>query len=224
MGLSNIIQISTVETILAGKNGTLVSRPPQPARAIPSMFQHPTKRSSSPQYKPVESIDLEGAPLSPHHKKKRISAIARRLWPLAFILVIYFLASFIFRKSKDGTIVSVWEPEDLSFDSDRPTYLDAPLESPVVIRLAIICRVDEFEMRQTYREAMLDGVSKKHVHLECKFFVGSPVPANPALLAAIAKENEAHDDVMVLENVRDIPERISEKRFAALKWVGSVFF
>lgn len=111
----------------------------------------------------------------------------------------------------------------------KPRYLDAVTSvdrSPLVVRLAIICRVDGFERRQAIRDSVLDGVPGADVTLEYRFFVGRVRDAiedteeGRRIVRRIERENEVHGDVVVLSDVEDVPERISEKRFAALRWVS----
>lgn len=73
-----------------------------------------------------------------------------------------------------------------------------------------------------FRDSMLAGISKKYVDLTYKFFVGRPIAdedTNQSIFDAISKENKAYDDVVMLKDIKDITERLSEKRFSALKWV-----
>lgn len=110
----------------------------------------------------------------------------------------------------------------------KPLYIDTPIDRPLVIRLAIICRVDAFERRETIRAAVLDGVPQGDVRLEYKFFVGrvkgldgygETAMEGTRTMRRITRENEVHGDIVVLHDIEDVPERISEKRFAALRWV-----
>ena len=110
-------------------------------------------------------------------------------------------------------------------DVPRPVYLDTPLEKPLVIRLGIISRVDGFGKRQALREAMLVGVPSDYVQLDYKFFVGT-VPnttEGAAIAEKITEENRVYGDMMVLNDIADVPLRISEKRFAAIRWVRHMF-
>ncbi|KAF4618237.1 hypothetical protein D9613_011614 [Agrocybe pediades] len=117
----------------------------------------------------------------------------------------------------------------------RPGYLDLPMPSsePLVIRLGIMCRVDGWEKRSALREAMLSGVPDAYVKLEYKFFVGtasntttgklrSKGESAAVVMQKVREESEKFGDMVVLEDVEDIPERISEKRFQALRWGASV--
>ncbi|KAH9479931.1 Beta-1,3-galactosyltransferase sqv-2 [Psilocybe cubensis] len=124
----------------------------------------------------------------------------------------------------------------------KPSYIGVDANtvngtSPLVIKLAIISRVDAFERRQAIRESVLDGVPQEDVTLEYKFFVGRvPLPLKNhsvsvsrqkahdeetrRIMRRIDRENEVYGDVLVVEDVEDIPERVAEKRFAALKWAN----
>ncbi|KAF9555442.1 hypothetical protein CPC08DRAFT_765951 [Agrocybe pediades] len=112
-----------------------------------------------------------------------------------------------------------WDPNVFKFEQPKPAYLDAPVSVPLVIRLAIISRPDGFEKRQALRESMLKGVPSTHVQLDYKFFVARADSWTTKL--KIAKEKIYYGDIEVLGSIRDVPGRISEKRFAALKWTAN---
>ncbi|KAH9479930.1 Beta-1,3-galactosyltransferase 6 [Psilocybe cubensis] len=116
-----------------------------------------------------------------------------------------------------------WGPETISFDPPRPAYLDTPLVEPMVIRLAIISHVFEFERRQVLRDTVLRGVPESDVHIEYKFIIGNPKEGlgNWTTWLQRTKEDWVYGDVHTVP-VTDIPERLSEKRFGALKWADSV--
>ncbi|KAF4610835.1 hypothetical protein D9613_006489 [Agrocybe pediades] len=179
-------------------------------------------------YEPLP-VDLErSSSVSPNHQSRRLPAIPPRLRNLIIAFGLLFLGWLLFHRSTEVPPPAVkWGPDDFNFTAQRPRYLDVSVDRPVVIRLTIMTRVDEFERRHALRQAMLDGVSKKHVHIAYKFVVGRPVmgdnsSTNHTMLQAIGKENELYDDVLVVEEIKDVPKRLSEKRYAALKWSASV--
>ncbi|KAF4611242.1 hypothetical protein D9613_006478 [Agrocybe pediades] len=116
-----------------------------------------------------------------------------------------------------------WAKGTFKFDEEpRPAYLDDDVLQPLVIRLAIISRADEFEVREALREAMLTGISQRDVELEYKFFVGKPTGLKKFWTSRrLSKEMEEYEDVVVTK-ISDTKSRLSERRLVALKWTGSV--
>lgn len=168
--------------------------------------------------------------------RKRLSEFTRRPYfrPVSLIFtglfLIFLLKSHNSRDSgRTHSPVSAitWPNETFSFAlQPKPPHLDTPLEKPLVIRMAIISRVDGFERRQALRDAMLVGVPAQDIQLDYRFFVGKAHennPDGPSMKEKLKEENQKHNDVVVLDDLPDVPERISEKRFAALKWVRAAF-
>ena len=63
------------------------------------------------------------------------------------------------------------------------------------------------------------------VKIDFQFFVGTPTGiANwwAKTGAKVEREATVYGDVVLLKEIDDIKERLSEKRFAALKWVSAV--
>ncbi|TFK38843.1 galactosyltransferase-domain-containing protein [Crucibulum laeve] len=107
----------------------------------------------------------------------------------------------------------------------RPEWLDSnSTRSPLALRLAIITRVDGFERRQALRESVLVGIRHSDVQLEYRFFVGQAPDGVDGLKTKIQlmKEMQFYDDILYLKDIPDVYERLSEKRYAALKWGGSI--
>ncbi|KAF4616130.1 hypothetical protein D9613_011266 [Agrocybe pediades] len=114
-----------------------------------------------------------------------------------------------------------WGPDAFAFEDKKPAYLNAPASEPLVIRLAIISRADEFEKRQALREAMLDGIPSAYVQLDYRFFVARATGLTSWITRQrVAREKSRYNDMEVMDSIRDVAGRISEKRFAALKWTG----
>ncbi|KAF4618672.1 hypothetical protein D9613_009796 [Agrocybe pediades] len=115
-----------------------------------------------------------------------------------------------------------WPPDVFEFEEHKPAYLDAPVSKPLIIRLAIVSRANEFEKREALRQAMLRGIPSTHVQMDYRFFIARPTGYTSWITKMkVRKEMDKYKDIEVLHSIRDIPERISEKRFAALKWTGS---
>ncbi|KAF9554340.1 hypothetical protein CPC08DRAFT_766796 [Agrocybe pediades] len=175
-------------------------------------------------------VDLERTPSAStyypnQHKNRRFQVIPPRA--LRHVIVVFALLCVSWLLFRRGALPGmIWGPGDIDFTTLRPDYLNASVDRPIVIRLTIISRADEFERRQAFREAILDGVSENYVQLAYKFVVGRPVEPDSrtdhAVLQAIREENNKYDDLLVLEDIKDVPARLSEKRYAALKWTASV--
>ncbi|KAH9479928.1 hypothetical protein JR316_0008524 [Psilocybe cubensis] len=125
-------------------------------------------------------------------------------------------------KPKD---MSMWRSDSFGFStSERPAYLDKPLTRPLVLRLAIITRVDAFERRQTIRESVLAGVKPNEVQIDYRFFVGRAKDGVEGLNTKLklVKENKVYNDVVILDQFPDVAEKLSVKRFEAFKWTNSI--
>ncbi|KAF8510873.1 hypothetical protein BU17DRAFT_55076 [Hysterangium stoloniferum] len=111
-------------------------------------------------------------------------------------------------------------------ESLRPTYLDIQLQSPLAVRVAVITRRNEFERRHALRQSMLQGIPSTDVQLEYRFFLGErspPFSFHEWILSwRIAYESVMYGDITLLNDIVDIPARLSEKRYSALKWAGNV--
>ncbi|TFK39094.1 galactosyltransferase-domain-containing protein [Crucibulum laeve] len=177
--------------------------------------------------------DPEGGPLPALGRKRFFNR--RLLRPLSIGLAVVFFVSVVAYASKnhlkDVQVPFVSLPPKVEFPNNtfifdqgpRPTYLDTPPKKPLVLRIAVISRIDEFERRQTLRDTILNGVPESEVQFVYRFFLG----ANPEGLIEgsvtnfqLSQEKRKHNDIVVFEDILDIPERLSEKRYSALKWAG----
>lgn len=134
------------------------------------------------------------------------------------------LISFVMMATVLMTIYEIlWGGAMIFHPYSKPAYLNLPVDRPLVLRLAIIARVDGFERREAIREAVLDGVPASDVSLEYKFFVGrargNSLEAERTM-RKLEHENSVHGDIVIMRDIEDVPERISEKRYNALKWVS----
>jgi len=168
--------------------------------------------------------------------KRRLQTLSKKplfrplLIGFAVLIVLYLLFHRGSTSSMDADETELenydWPSDAFNFTTEKPAYLASPPpSSPVVIRLAIMSRVDEFERRHALREAMLRGIPEAYVKLTYKFFVGRDPGGVLSLpmTRKLQKEVEEFGDMKILDNVPDIPERISEKRFWAVKWVRTFF-
>ncbi|TFK43901.1 galactosyltransferase-domain-containing protein [Crucibulum laeve] len=130
--------------------------------------------------------------------------------------------------TKNSTVSVVEFPEDtFAFDKEsQPEWLNSTFKGePVVIRLAIPSRLAGFERRQALREAVLLGIPESVAQVDYRFLVGTApefMEDSEETHRRLAEENRVYNDIVILEDVVDIPETVSEKRYAALKWAGSV--
>ncbi|KAF8903681.1 galactosyltransferase-domain-containing protein [Gymnopilus junonius] len=167
-----------------------------------------------------EDIDSPADPLDAPPTSRPISSWLNvnsfRTRRFAFLaagsLIVFILAGLYWRHVFQETVVF---PED---------WLDTPPAEPTVLRIAVITRVDGFERRKAVREAMFKGVRKEDVTLDYRFFVGAaPKDTNGTIVhRLVEEENKKFNDIVMLDKIDDIPERLSEKRYAALKWAASV--
>ncbi|PPQ90239.1 hypothetical protein CVT25_012999 [Psilocybe cyanescens] len=72
-------------------------------------------------------------------------------------------------------------------------------------------RVDEFERRKALRETMLSGVPDRDVQLDYKFFVGRAEGLWTRFRLSL--QVSKHGDMFVLEDLKDVQTRLSEKRY-----------
>ena len=168
-------------------------------------------------------------PASPSSTTKTWSEKLRRwIRPLAIVLttLLLILVALILLK----TTTPEPEPEQevpplpplpdntFSFDTkSRPSWLGKPPTSgPLVLRVAVVSRVDEFARRQALRDSVFQGIRESDVTLDFRFFVGTSTDAD--VNERLAQETGTHGDVVKLE-IADKKQRVSEKRFLALKWV-----
>ena len=108
-----------------------------------------------------------------------------------------------------------------SFEKDsRPSWLGKPpAGGPLVLRVAIVSRVDEFDRRQGLRDSVFTGIRESDVTLNFRFFVGTSTDAD--VNERLSQENATYGDLVQL-NIADKKQRVSEKRFGALKWVRTI--
>ncbi|KAF9555193.1 hypothetical protein CPC08DRAFT_712226 [Agrocybe pediades] len=192
---------------------------------------YPSLDGRAGQYIPL-SHDLEHDELEQQQHyapRSRLRRITKARWfrPAVFTFIVIFLVTLFWhtgwkKRSRRRPAPEVdWVEDAFEFEGhEKPHYLDAPMDRPVVIRLSIMSRVDEFETRQTLRETMLDGIKPSEVKLDYKFFVGRAEDEEvwKELRPRILKES----DVVILDHIVDIKPRLSEKRFEGVKWAASV--
>ncbi|KAF4618453.1 hypothetical protein D9613_010179 [Agrocybe pediades] len=191
------------------------SRATQPPEAFPLI-----DRTGGPD---EEQGMQQGRAIRPHRlirlKVKRLCSTSAPVRHAAYLVlsvgsisISIFLFTFIM--SKLGYY-------DFDFHGARPQYLDTPLPRPVVIRLAIISRSDEFSRRQLLRETMLSGLPSDYVKVEHRFFTGevpNGITEDTGIRDLLDREIRQHDDLQILDGIEETWKRVSEKRFAALKW------
>ncbi|TEB20908.1 hypothetical protein FA13DRAFT_175354 [Coprinellus micaceus] len=138
------------------------------------------------------------------------------------ILLVVALAWRFISKSRRGPV----KPAFAFDDEPRPTWLDTPPPgAPLRLRVAVISRANEFDRRSAIRDSIFRGVPPSDVKTDFKFFVGAPtgiVNWWSKVQSKVEREMTVYGDVVLLKDIDDIKERLSEKRFAALKWGGSV--
>lgn len=149
---------------------------------------------------------------------------------IAGSLVVFLIAGLYWSNVFTGKHTAVFPGNTAIFPENtfifgqesRPQWLDTPPVEPVVLRIAVMTRVDGFERRQAVREAVFQGVRKEDVSLDYRFFVGAApkTEEGESTHRLVDEENQKFNDIVVLDEIDDIPERLSEKRYAALKWVS----
>lgn len=154
----------------------------------------------------------------------RLREIFWDLWRRRYFRLIGLIAAILFvgvlSKTYFNSFIDpiLWKAENFAFDEQaKPSYLDAHPKSPLVLRLAIMSRVDEFERRKALRETMLNGVFPQDVKLDYRFVVGRADSLWTRLRMSL--EVSSHDDMLVLQDLKDVQNRLSEKRYRALEWV-----
>ncbi|KAF9000318.1 galactosyltransferase-domain-containing protein [Cyathus striatus] len=183
------------------------------------------------------ATDPENADIPIHSRWALLVRLRPWIRPAAIIgttllLVVVVLVHYAGGSFKDVNIPYVTAPipgfpneKSFAFDKNpRPSWLDEnPVGGPLGLRIAVVSRADEFDKRQALRESVFLGVRDTDVKLDFRFFVGAPVGLTHWVTSVrLSQENRTYGDVVVLEDIDDIPERLSEKRYAALKWGGSV--
>ncbi|KAF9000325.1 galactosyltransferase-domain-containing protein [Cyathus striatus] len=160
------------------------------------------------------SADVESADYRTFLRKRGFLRFA--IIPLGGFVILYFL--FSLKYAFNATPMFSFE------DIPKPGWIDKPAKSPLVLRIAIISAPDESERRQVMREAVLRDIKESEMRFEYKFFIGVATGwlRGSALNLSVSRESQKHQDIVVLDEIEDIPERLSEKRFSALKWGGSV--
>lgn len=164
---------------------------------------------------------------TPSLKRRLANLVGRVYFRIFFVLFLFLFAVSLLkrhRQSQDQEI-PLWSTRALNFTSTRPAYLSSSLERPLVIRLAIIARVDAFERRQVIREAVLGGIKGEDVKIDHRFFVARPKGGKWTVKGmkirwGLQRERKTYGDVEVIQSFTDVGERISEKRFEAIKWVS----
>lgn len=109
-------------------------------------------------------------------------------------------------------------------NSSRPEWLDTPPPKPLVLRLAIITRVDGFDRRNALRQSLLRGIPESDVKVEYKFVVGHeryPWVGKPYSWVDqwVRDEQTKFGDVLIL-NMEENMKRMTEKRYRAMQWGG----
>lgn len=140
------------------------------------------------------------------------------LQPIPILRLTLILSAVAFALWK--TIATVLYRPFGSYQGPRPPWLEVKPAQPLRLRVAIISRPNEFDVRMALRESVLWDVPKSDVEMEFWFFVGRHSREDgPKIVRKLKSENDWYGDVVMLD-IDDIPERVSEKRFAALKWVS----
>lgn len=116
-----------------------------------------------------------------------------------------------------------WRGPVYIFDKEaHPAWLDSPhAAEPLILRVAVISHPSEAERRQLIRDSVFKGVPSKEVQIDYRFFVGIPERNGSSwedMPHDIWQEEQRHKDMVILD-FPDTYERISQKRYAALKWV-----
>ncbi|KAH9478080.1 hypothetical protein JR316_0010317 [Psilocybe cubensis] len=148
--------------------------------------------------------------------------VLRDLWRIRYARFMGFLTAVLLIGAL-GKIYMTDSPitDVFAFDqNEKPLYLNTHPQTPLALRLTIMSRVEEFERRETLRQTMLNGVFSKDVHLDYKFVVGRAVGLMAR--ARIFFERLSHDDMLILEDLNDVANRLSEKRYAALQWANII--
>lgn len=172
--------------------------------------------------------DPEAGPLIyPSYKKSNSS----RLAPLSFVLRLRVILRVILSICIISAIVvlldirsKTWHGPVYIFDKEaHPAWLDSPQAAePLILRVAVNSRPSEAERRQLIRDTVFKGVPSKEVQIDYRFFVGIPERNGSSWeetpLHDIWQEEQRHKDMVILD-FPDTHERISQKRYAALKWV-----
>lgn len=155
----------------------------------------------------------------PSRKARLANGLRRNLQPITVfravsLLIAVALAVFWV------TMTFIYPPFVFNED-DRPSWLDVPPPRPLRLRVAVISHTSEFNLRMILRETVLWGVPKSDVDMVFRFFVGRLTGRNSVAVGQrLEQEMERYGDIVMLKDIDDIKERISEKRFAALKWVS----
>ncbi|GJJ08179.1 hypothetical protein Clacol_002387 [Clathrus columnatus] len=152
--------------------------------------------------------------------RKRKASPLRLIFRPKFILSIsIFIVIIILLDIRSKT----WVGPVYIFDKEeRPGWLDVPrMGDPLLFRVAVISHPSEVHRRQYIRDLIFAGVPPNEIQIDYRFFVGLPLEDEFGEVSdEIWREQERHKDMVIIQKP-DVYERISEKRYAALKWADS---
>lgn len=173
---------------------------------------------------PTDPEDPNGpAPLIKTRLTHKLRPFLRPIYLIRLIvfLSLSFLGWTFVRRSLRGPSKPAF-----TFDQDpRPSWLDTSLSEPLRLRVAVISRASEFKVRMAMRESVFRGVRESDVSMDARFFVGAPTGIFSWFTQRkLTREMETNDDIVFLKDIDDTKQRLSEKRFAAVKWVSSSLF
>jgi len=159
------------------------------------------------------------APVTTTSRRNKISLLRFICRPRFILSISIFTVIIILLDIRSKT----WVGPVYVFDKeDRPAWLDSPRTGePLLFRVAVISHPSEVQRRQHIRNSIFAGVPSKEIQLDYRFFVGMPLENEFGKVSdEIWKEQERHKDMVIMQKP-DVFERISEKRYAALKWADS---
>ncbi|GJJ06704.1 hypothetical protein Clacol_000899 [Clathrus columnatus] len=117
------------------------------------------------------------------------------------------------------------DPTIFAFDKEsRPLWMDSPpTQPPLSLRVAVLSHPKEVQRRQLIRDNLFKGVRRNEIHIDYRFLVGLPVDGDNVVEKKVEqlKEEEKEKGDLVIVEIKEAFNRLSEKRFAALKWADS---
>lgn len=142
---------------------------------------------------------------------------------IVLVLLAITLSVTLFNTRGNKVHWSKWNGPIYSFDTElRPGWMDVPSStqnSPLLLRVAVLSHPKEVNRRQLIRDHIFKGVRSNEVNIEYRFIVGLHKQRHRGVPDyRLQKEHEQHGDLVIL-NFKDSYDRLSEKRYAALKWV-----
>ncbi|GJJ08033.1 hypothetical protein Clacol_002240 [Clathrus columnatus] len=117
------------------------------------------------------------------------------------------------------------DPKIFTFDKEpRPSWMDSPpTQPPLSLRVAVLSHPKEVQRRQLIRDNIFKGVRRNEIQIDYRFLVGLPADGNyfsKKKVEKLREEGKEHGDLVIVE-IKEAFDRVSEKRFAALKWANS---